>query len=61
MAVLPFGTEVLYQRITENLQERPGIRPTDVLITIHEPELVNWGVAGGKCADEVDIGFEIKV
>jgi phenylpyruvate tautomerase PptA (4-oxalocrotonate tautomerase family) len=50
----------LYKRIIENLQKKPGIRPMDVLITIHEPDLVNWGVAGGKCADEVDLEFKIN-
>jgi len=51
----------LYQNITRNLEKAPGIRPTDVLITLVEPELVNWGVSGGKCADETDLGFKIDV
>ncbi len=32
-----------------------------VLMTINEPELVNWGIQGGKCADETDIGFNVIV
>ena len=51
----------LYTRIIQNLKMNPGIEPSDILITINEPELVNWGVAGGKCADEVDLGFKIDV
>ena len=52
---------MLYQKIVENLQASPGIEPKDVLITIHEPELVNWGIQGGKCADETNIGFSVDV
>ena len=51
----------LYQNIVKNLGAAPGIPPNDILITIVEPELVNWGVAGGHCADEVDLGFKIDV
>ena len=52
---------MLYQKIVENLKTSPGIEPKDVLITILEPELVNWGIQGGKCADETDIGFNVDV
>jgi phenylpyruvate tautomerase PptA (4-oxalocrotonate tautomerase family) len=52
---------MLYQKIVENLKDSPGIQPDDILIVINEPELVNWGIRGGKCADEIDIGFNVKV
>jgi phenylpyruvate tautomerase PptA (4-oxalocrotonate tautomerase family) len=52
---------LLYQNIVSNLQSSPGIHPKDILITINEPELVNWGIHGGKCADETDIGFDLDV
>ena len=52
---------MLYQKIVENLKASPGIEPKDVLMTINEPELVNWGIQGGKCADETDIGFNVVV
>jgi phenylpyruvate tautomerase PptA (4-oxalocrotonate tautomerase family) len=52
---------MLYQKIVENLKTSPGIEPKDVLITILEPDLVNWGIQGGKCADETDIGFNVDV
>jgi phenylpyruvate tautomerase PptA (4-oxalocrotonate tautomerase family) len=52
---------LLYRKIVENLKMSPGIEPNDILITINEPELVNWGIQGGKCADETDIGFTIDV
>ncbi len=52
---------MLYQKVVENLKASPGIEPKDILITINEPELVNWGIHGGKCADEADIGFNLNV
>jgi phenylpyruvate tautomerase PptA (4-oxalocrotonate tautomerase family) len=52
---------MLYQKIVENLKTSPGIEPKDILITINESALVNWGVQGGICADETDLGFNINV
>ena len=51
----------LFRTIVDNLTAFPGIRSSDVLIVIHEPPLENWGVAGGKPASEVDLGFNIHV
>jgi len=51
----------LYQGIVKNLGENPGIKPNDILIVLNEPELENWGVSGGKPADEVNLGFNINV
>ncbi len=51
---------LLFRKISENLKSAPGIDPGDILIVIKEPELVNWGIRG-KCADEIDLGFEVKV
>jgi phenylpyruvate tautomerase PptA (4-oxalocrotonate tautomerase family) len=51
----------LYSRIVANLVKSPGISANDVLITLNEIELVNWGVQGGQVADEVDLGFQVKV
>ncbi|MGD0038017.1 MAG: tautomerase family protein [Bacteroidota bacterium] len=52
---------ILYRKIVENLKTSPGIEPNDIFITINEPELVNWGVLGGKCADETDLGFNVNI
>ena len=52
---------MLYQKIVENLKTSIGIESKDILITINEPELVNWGVQGGKCADETDLGFNVNI
>lgn len=51
----------LYKAITYNLAQNPGIDGNDITIVICEPSLENWGVKGGKPADEVDLGFEIEV
>ena len=52
--------KLLFARIVENLKENAGISPSDVLIVINEPPLENWGI-GGKPADEVNLGFNVKV
>lgn len=51
----------LYYEINNNLTQNPGIPSNDIVIVIHEPPLQNWGIRGGKPANEVDLGFEIKV
>ena len=51
----------LYARVVANLQASPGIPPEKVLIVLHEPPLVNWGIRGGRAASDVDIGFGLKV
>jgi 4-oxalocrotonate tautomerase family enzyme len=51
----------LYDEIVNNLAQNPGIPGNDIVIVIHEPPLENWGVRGGKPANEVNLGFEIKV
>jgi phenylpyruvate tautomerase PptA (4-oxalocrotonate tautomerase family) len=50
----------LYKGIVRRL-EALGIPTTDILIVLTEPPLENWGIRGGAPADEVDIGFELKV
>jgi phenylpyruvate tautomerase PptA (4-oxalocrotonate tautomerase family) len=51
----------LYKAIVENLDKSPGIRPYDVFIVLLEVPMENWGIRGGKIADEVDLGFSVKV
>ena len=50
----------LYQNIIENLKPL-GIQPGDVLITLKEIPLDNWGIRGGVPASEVDLGFKLDV
>ncbi len=51
----------LYKTIVNNLAESPGIKGDDIIIVLHEPSLENWGIRGGKPANEVDLGFKIDV
>ena len=51
----------LYSAIVHNLGRSPGINREDILIILHESPLENWGVHGGKPANEVDMGFRIDV
>lgn len=51
----------LYKRIVENLERSPGIKPSDTLIYINEIDVINWGIEGGRIADEVQLGFKIDV
>jgi phenylpyruvate tautomerase PptA (4-oxalocrotonate tautomerase family) len=50
----------LYKGIIERLSSL-GVPKDDVLITINEPQLSNWGIRGGIPADEADIGFKLDV
>ena len=51
----------LYKAIVNNLASNPGIDGNDIVIVLNEPPLENWGIRDGKPANEVDLGFEIKV
>ncbi|MBI5680795.1 MAG: tautomerase family protein [Methanobacterium sp.] len=51
----------LYKAIVDNLAKNPGIDGDDIVIILIEPPLENWGIRGGKPANEVDLGFNINV
>lgn len=51
----------LYSAICRNLESNPGIPANDIIIVLNEIPLNNWGIRGGKPADEVDLGFAVKV
>lgn len=53
--------ERLLSEIASQLSQLLDIRKTDVVITLHEPHLDNWGIAGGKQASQIDIGFMLDV
>jgi len=53
--------KALYASIVKRLEYNPGIPGNDITIVIHEPELGNWGIRGGKPASEVELGFDLKV
>jgi len=51
----------LYRAIADRLAARPGIAGGDLTIVLLEPPLEDWGIRGGRPADEADIGFDIHV
>jgi len=51
----------LYRIIVENLARDPGIRGDDIMILVHDLPLENWGIRGGKPANEVALGFRLDI
>lgn len=51
----------LYAAIVRNLERSPGIEGDGIQVIVHEPPRENWGIRGGRPADEVDLGFRIDV
>jgi phenylpyruvate tautomerase PptA (4-oxalocrotonate tautomerase family) len=56
----PEAKRKLHAGIAANLA-RAGVDPQHVLIVLHEPPLVNWGIRGGQMASDVPIGFKLDV
>ena len=50
----------LYRTIVRNLGGI-GVPADDVSVVILEPPMENWGIRGGKSADEVDLGYRLDV
>lgn len=57
----PEAKRKLYAAIVRNFGQNPGISGDDILIIIHESPMENWGIQGGKPANEVDLGFRVDV
>ena len=57
----PEAKKLLYSAIVRNLKAEPGISGDDITIVLNEPPMENWGIRGGKPANEVDLGFKIDV
>jgi len=51
----------LYAAIVRNLHISPGIPKDDILIILQETPTENWGIHGGRPANEVNLGFKIDV
>ncbi|HCL57715.1 MAG TPA: tautomerase family protein [Spirochaetia bacterium] len=51
----------LYESIVQNLGKNPGIQPDDIFIILLEPPLENWGIRGGKPADEIQFSYKIDL
>ena len=56
----PTAKRALYKAIVRNLGQ-VGVPPDDVIIVLNEPAMENWGIRGGRSADEVDLGFRLDV
>jgi len=50
----------LYAAIVRNLGAI-GTPENDVLVVVHEPPMQNWGIRGGRSADEVELGYRLDV
>lgn len=50
----------LYQAIVEALEEL-GVPRSDVFIRLIEQPRENFGIRGGQRADQVDLGYQVKV
>jgi Tautomerase enzyme. len=53
--------KLLFSSIVRNLAVSPGIEGDDITIVINELPMENWGIRGGKPANEVDLGFKVDV
>jgi len=50
----------LFQGVVERLG-RLGVPPGDVFVHVAEEPRCNWGIRGGQRADQVDLGYAVKV
>jgi hypothetical protein len=50
----------VYSAVVRQL-EPFGVPPDDVVITLLELPMENWGVNGGIPASEIDVGFEVDI
>lgn len=51
----------LFQSIVNDLSEKNLIAADKVLITLNEQPMENWGGRGGIPADEMELGFKVKI
>ena len=52
---------LLYSTIVRNLENDPGVKGEDITIVVYELPMENWGIRGGKPANEVNLGFKVEV
>jgi phenylpyruvate tautomerase PptA (4-oxalocrotonate tautomerase family) len=50
----------LYEAIVRNLAAA-GVPAQDILVILLEPPMEDWGIRGGKPANEVDLGYRVDV
>lgn len=51
----------LYQTIVDRLESNVHIAKNNIFIILNEQPAENWGVRGGIPADEIDLGFNVKI
>lgn len=51
----------LFQTIVDRLESNVLIEKNKVFIVLNEQPSENWGVRGGIPADELDLGFNVKI
>lgn len=51
----------LFDKVVTELHSRLGIARESVIIILNEQPMENWGIRGGKPADEVEIGFKVEI
>jgi phenylpyruvate tautomerase PptA (4-oxalocrotonate tautomerase family) len=56
----PEAKRALYAAIVRNLRVT-GVPAEDVIVVIQESPMQNWGIKGGKSADDVDVGFRLDL
>lgn len=52
--------KLMYKLLTERLEAKLGIKPSDVLVVLHEEPLENWSTCGVPDS-ETNLGFKIDV
>jgi 4-oxalocrotonate tautomerase family enzyme len=51
----------LFKNITQKLKDELGVDAQSIFILLNEQPAENWGIRGGRPADEVDLGFDVKI
>ena len=53
--------KALYKQLTENLEQKTGIQKEEVMILLDEHPKENWGIRGGIPANELKLGYKVKI
>ncbi|MCM3160818.1 tautomerase family protein [Metabacillus litoralis] len=53
--------ETLISEFADTLSQFLNISKNSIITTLHEPNLDNWGIRGGKQASSVGINFDLDV
>ena len=53
--------KLLFKTIVDKLNVKLDIKKESIFIFINEQPLNNWGVRGGKSAEEIDLEFKVDI